>query len=150
MKQGLSMLFLLVCSHVFGQSKTDCISRQGETIKKIIERTFFGNAESYPTHKSEFIIFDIHLNSGGTVDTIEVIRKHPSIFTARIDSCINKLKQQINQSKCKGYRRILAPVYLFFQDTQGSFNQPFEIVQPKGNHTYVVPTAVVYLQETIN
>jgi hypothetical protein len=127
------------------QSQDSCIKQQTDLLRKFAFHQITNNSTAFPIHKSEFRIIDIELNKMGMIEKIEMFKKDSSIFELEFVSLINKIRKGWIPVRCNEYKRILFPVYVFFESTMEKGEQPFEIQSNKRAGLYVVPTATVLI-----
>jgi hypothetical protein len=137
----LHFVFIVSSAH----SQDTCIKQQGDLLRRFAFHQITNNSTAFPIHRSEFRIIDIQLNKKGMIEKIELYKKDSSIFESQFVSLINKIRKGWIPVRCIGYQRILFPVYVYFESTMESGEQPFEIQSNKRAGLYVVPTARVLI-----
>ena len=93
--------------------------------------------ENYSNKLPEFYVIDIKINdSTGNIENIDCFRKNSSVHYKGISQAVLKIKKDWKLLHC-GSKRLLIPVFIFFESDEDFSEYPFDIQNDKVHGVFV-------------
>ena len=147
MKLRSLLTILLVCllNAVHAQDGlTSLLAR----MKRTVERAIPLDANDYSTHKSQYYVLDVRLDSTGKVSHIDLFTNTDASAISMVQNAVNRVLGEQLAAKTK-YRRVIIPLAIIFPDDEQPFDLPFlsNALQKTNSTTYFAKDIVIVLSK---
>jgi len=117
-------------------------------MKRTVERAIPLDANDYSTHKSQYYILDVRLDSTGKVSHIDFFTNPDASAISMVQNAVNRVLGEHLAAKTK-YRRLIIPLAIIFPDDEQPFDLPFlsNALQKTNSTTYFAKDIVIALSK---